>query len=881
MAGVLAGLRVLDLSWGIAGPMATMLLGDNGADVIKIEPPGGDPYRHQLGYKVWQRGKRSAIYDLKNGADRSAFLNLVKTADVLVESYSPGVTGKLGIDFATVSKLNPRLVYCSITGYGRDNELSNRPAYDALVQARTGLMFEQRGWTEGALNHMNGLPDPFPEEVVQIPQDWVQGAPRPGPLFVASHWPSLGAFFTASMGISAALRARELTGKGQWVETSLLQGALAGAAGVWQRAEKPDSPGFDTWILNCRSPKGHFQCKDGKWIHNWVPNPRFILQASKGDSLNASPDLTVQNDPDRFGTGPEEILVMAHYQPILAEAIAKFTAQEWTDAAAAAEMTMQPVRSIEESLADPAFLQDGCVTETRDPELGTIRTVGNGFNMSLTQGKPGAPPVKAGANTAEVKAEAARAAKAPPSLSPSPSPASGRGEQVSSPLPLAGEGGALAPGEGGRKIKAPLEGITVLDLGLAIAGPFGTQLLSDLGATVIKINGLYDLFWHRVHIAYMANRGKKSITLNLKDPRAMKILLDLVAKADVVQHNMRYDAAERLKIDYESLRKLNPKLIYCHTRGFERGVRAGMPGNDQTGACLSGIQYEDGGMGRPGPHGEQGRPLWSFTSFGDTGNGFLSAIGIINAIYHRDRTGEGQFVDTSIINAALLNTSYAVATPDGEGFERPRIDGMQLGYSAGHRIYETKQGWLCFVLVDQSHWDELFTVLRSPKLTIDQKFSTHEARKQNDAALASFIADRLKSHTAEEWFVEFDEAGVPVEIVDEEFSRKLHDNAEFHKRQWTVSYPHPVVGKLDQIGLLVNLSDTPGVIQGRPLLVGEHTREILAGMGYSEEQMKTMEEQFAIGFPGMPRMPPRPAPGAAAAAPKPGMASMLEKEARK
>ncbi|MGH8505863.1 MAG: CoA transferase, partial [Stenotrophobium sp.] len=723
-----------------------------------------------------------------------------------------------------------------------------------LVQARTGLMFEQRGWAEGALNHMNGLPDPFPD--LEIPQDWVQGAPRPGPLFVASHWPSLGAFFTASLGISAALRARGLTGKGQRVETSLLQGALAGAAGVWQRAEKSDVDGFDTWILNNRSPKGHFQCKDGKWIHNWVPNPRFILQASAGDTLNATPNLTVQNDPDRFGTGPEEILVMSHYQPILAEAIAKFTAQEWTEAAATAEMTMQPVRSIEESLADNAFIEDGCVTETQDAELGTIRTVGNGYNMSLTQGKPGAPPVTVGANTEEVKSEAAKiiaeaTAAAAAALSPSPSP-----EAMQSPLPP-GEGGPQGPGEGGAKRRAPLEGIVVLDLGLAIAGPFGTQLLSDMGATVIKVNGLFDMFWHRVHIAYMANRGKKSITLNLKDPRAMKILLDLVAKADIVQHNMRYDAAERLKIDYESLKKINPKLIYAHSRGFERGVRQGLPGNDQTGACLSGIQFEDGGMSRPGEHGEVGRPLWSFTSFGDTGNGFLSAIAMINAVYHRDKTGEGQFVDTSIINAALLNTSYAVATKDGKGFERPRIGGDQVGYSAGHRIYETKNGWLCFVLVEQSHWDELFAVLGMPELVNDKKFANADARKQNDAALAKLIGDKLKTDSAASWFKKLDAAGVPMEIVDEEFSRKLHDNAEFQKRQWVVSYPHPHVGKLDQIGLLVNLSDTPGVVQGRPLLVGEHTKEIMAGMGYSEDDMKAMEEQMAIGFVGMPRMPNR------------------------
>ena len=825
MAGVLKDIRVLDLSWGVAGPMAAMLLADNGAEVTKIEPPGGDPFRSQIGYKVWNRGKKSAELDLKNPDDKASFLALASQADVVVESFAPGVTQRLGIDYASLAAVNPRLVYCSITGYGRDNKHSDRPAYDALVAARTGLHWEQRGWPEGALNHLLGREDPFAD--LEIPDDWVQGAPRPGPLFPASYWPSLGAFFAASVGISAALRARETTGRGQLVETSLLQGAMAGGAGVWMRAENIDAPGFDSWILGSKSPKGHFQCSDGRWIHNWVPNPRFIMTASAGDKLDASPDLTVQNDPDRFGTGPEELLVMSHYQPILAEAVAKFPAKEWVEASCKAGVTMQDVRSVEESLADPAFLADGCVVETEDPDLGRIRTVGNAYNMSRTQGTPGAHAPMAGEHTESVKAEAARII------------AQGRS--------------ATAAAATGKPMKAPLEGITVLDLGLAIAGPFGTQLLSDLGANVIKINGLYDLFWHRVHIAYMANRGKKSITLNLKDPRAMQVLLELIKQADVVHHNMRYDAAERLKIDYESLKKLKPDLIYCHTRGFERGERAGLPGNDQTGACLSGIQYEDGGMARGG------KPIWALTSFGDTGNGFLSAVAVINALYHRDRTGEGQFVDTSIINAALLNTSYAVATPDGKGFDRPQIDGMQTGFSAGHRLYETQRGWICVVAAKPMHWDALFVATGMPELANDRRFASEAARHEHDAELAAALSARFKSADADTWFERLDGAGVPVEIVSEDFSRRLHDDPEFQERRWVVSYPHPVVGRLDQIGLCCNLSDTPGVIQGRPLLVGEHTRDILVGLGYDEAQIKTMEEQFAIGFVGMPRMPPRPA----------------------
>ncbi len=804
MAGVLAGVKVLDLSWGIAGPMTTMQLADHGAQVTKIEPPGGDPFRDQLGYKVWQRGKRSAVLDLKSAADKDAFLALIKTADVLVESYAPGTTSRLGIDYATLKELNPRLVYCSITGYGTGNKHADRPAYDALVAARSGLLWEQRGWPEGALNHISGREDPFAD--AEVDPDWCQGANREGPLFPASFWPSLGAFFSASVGIAAALRVRETTGRGQLVETSLLQGAMAGAAGVWQRvaADKVDFPGFDSWILSSRAPKGQFECKDGRWIHNWVPNPRFILQASEGDTLDASPNLTVQNDPDRFGTGPEELLVMTHYQPQLAERIKKFDAAQWVEAAEIAGMTMQDIRSPEESLADPLFLKDGCVAEVEDPELGTIRQVGIAYKMSANPTQIGAPPVAPGSDTAAVKAEA-EAAKA-----------------------------LVPPQAGTAQMKRPLEGIKVLDLGLAIAGPFGCQLLSDLGAEVIKVNGLYDMFWHRVHIAYMANRGKKSITLNLKDPRAMKILLDLVKDADVVHHNMRYDAAERLKIDYESLKKIKPDLIYCHTRGFETGKRAGLPGNDQTGACLSGIQYEDGGMANGG------KPLWSLTSMGDTGNGFLSAVAVIQALYHRDRTGEGQMVDTSIVNAGLLNTSYAIARPDGSGFERPRIDGQQFGFSAAHRIYQTAQGWICIVCASEEHTRALLEATGAQ-------------------ANAESLEAAFKTRDAQTWFEQLDAAGVPVEIVSEDFSLKVHDDPEMQARDWVVSMDHPHVGKLDQVGLCVNLSETPGAVQGRPVIVGEHTQEMLTAMGYSEEDINTMEEQFAVGFAGMPRMPPRPA----------------------
>ena len=160
---------------------------------------------------------------------------------------------------------------------------------------------------------------------------------------------------------------------------------------------------------------------------------------------------------------------------------------------------------------------------------------------------------------------------------------------------------------------------------------------------------------------------------------------------------MRYDAAVRLGVDYESLRAIKPDLIYCHTRGFEHGEREGLPGNDQTGAALAGPDWLDGGLDH------DGIPFWPVVSLGDTGNGFLSAIAIVQALYHRDRTGEGQFVDTSIMYAQLLNASIAWSLADGSRHgDRPQLDAMQLGWHACYRLYETADGWLCVAAVDDA-----------------------------------------------------------------------------------------------------------------------------------------------------------------------------------
>lgn len=809
MAGVLNGIRILDLTRGISGPMATMLLSDHGADVVRIEAPGEDPFRAQPGYKGWNRGKRSAVLDLKDPQDKQSFLALASQADVVIESFSPGTTEKLGIDYETLCGANPRLIYCSITGYGRGNSHSDRPGYDALVAARSGLQWEQRGWVGGSAPHLAGKPPLYPE--FEISYDKLQGPPREGPVFPASRFPSLGAAYAATAGISAALRAREQTGRGQRVDTSLLQGALAAGVMAFGMAENLEAPHFMSWIGDSRSPKGLFECKDGRWVHAWPPNPRFILSAAAGDRLNATPDLTLRQDPERLGLGTEEIFVLDHYYEPMAQAVKKFTADEWVDAAAIAGVCVQKIRTPEEGLTDPLLLDDRIIAEIDDPELGPIRTVGVLYNLETSPGEIRGPAPTLGQHTNEIKAEA-RAAR--------PNASTDTGKKLG---------------------KGPLDGIRVLDFGLAVAGPYAGQVLSDLGAEVIKVNALYDWYWHSTQIAMCCNRGKRSIAIDLKHEKAREVIEKLLGFADVVMHNMRYRAAIKLGIDYASLKDRFPRLVYCHTRGFEHGPREELPGNDQTGACLAGVEYEDGGCGRGG------RPMWSLTNMGDTGNGFLAAIAISQALYEREKTGKGQWCETAIVNAQLFNTSYAIARPDGTPIERPRLDAMQTGFSAGVRLYPTKDEWICLSLVTDAHWRALAAALDLPELESGGRFATADARGANDEEVAKLLEYAFSTSTGQAAFEKLDRAGVPCELAPGDAAIRLWSEPKLVEDQLVAQYDHRMVGRLGHPGLAVQFSDTPATIQGGPLLVGEHTREILADLGFDEAAMDALFAAGAVG----------------------------------
>jgi len=772
--GILGAVEVLDLSWGIAGPMAGMLLADHGAHVTRIEPPGGDPFAELSGTRVWLRGKRRATLDLRDGSDRDVFLALARRADVVIESFGPGVAAKLGIDHATLLAANPRLIHCSITGYGETGKHAHRPAYDALVAARTGQQFESRGvvgTTIGRLAHAEILPG------CSAPDGCTIGALRPGPLFSGVPWISLATFYNATVAINAALLAREITGRGQHVHTSMLQGALATTVGAWQRVERAARDGFNSWVFDPRAPKGFFKGSDGRWTHHWVAVPRFILNAAEMDELEPGPALSAPRDAaPHVSPTPEGMTVLHALHDAMRDAVSKFPADDWVRLAALVGVPVQRVRSPEEALRDPEFELDGSVVE-----VDGMRMVGHAYGFENVAAPPIRGPARSGEHTADTRADAARVAP------------------------------AVVDGTH-RPIGSPLDGVIVLDLGLAVAGPFGTQLLADLGATVIKItNARFDGFFQQMCFGMSCNRGKQSIAIDLKHPDGLAVLHELVRGADVLQHNMRYDAAQRLRVDYESLKHLNPTMIYCHTRGHDSS-RALLAGNDQTAAALAGTSWMEGGV-------EAGNmPIWPNTSLGDTGNGYLSAIAILQALYHRERTGEGQFVHTSIVNAHLLNASMAWLDANGTPANRPVLDAMQTGWGDRYRLHDTAAGWLCVALVTDAHASEF-------------------ARLTNGD---------MSARTAREWFDILDRAGIPCEVADPDFVLSVFDDPELAEKGWITSYTQALVGRMDVAGLFFDLDATPGRIQGPPIVVGHDTRTVLQNIGYDDDRIDQLIAAGAV-----------------------------------
>ena len=389
--------------------------------------------------------------------------------------------------------------------------------------------------------------------------------------------------------------------------------------------------------------------------------------------------------------------------------------------------------------------------------------------------------------------------------------------------------------------------LIVLDLTRALAGPYCTMMLGDYGADVIKVErpGAGDdaRSWGAEFVdgfnSYFVsiNRNKKSITVNLKEEKGQKIIQELAKVADVVVENFQPGVTQKLNLDYDTLKKLNPALIYCSITGFgSSGPDFKRPGFDLIAQGMGGI------MGFTGEKGRQ--PVKVGVAIGDICAGMFAAFGIMRALWHRERTGQGQFVETSLLEGQIALLTFQAGryfttgtSPEPEGNVHPLI--------APYESFSTKDGYINIAAGNENLWRRLCEILELEELLEDPRFETNPKRVEHREDLIPILEEKTRSLSKAELLDMLARAGIPngpINTLEEVFA-----SPQVHALNMLQEVEHPKAGKLKVTGIPLNFSETPGEIKHPPPLLGENSEEILTRyLGYDAAQVDELRRQGII-----------------------------------
>jgi crotonobetainyl-CoA:carnitine CoA-transferase CaiB-like acyl-CoA transferase len=757
MPGPLEGLTVLDSGWGAPTAIAGLILADFGARVIKVERPGGGPDLTAVTRSTWDRGKWSIELDPRSERGRADLLGLLDAADVFIESYGAGRVPP-GLRYEDVHADRPALVYCSMTGYGRSGPWSDRPGFDALVAARFGATAEQLGH-------------------------------RPGPTFLGHPSISYVSGLMAAISILAAVRVRNLTGLGQLVDASVLDGLLAQSPMNWWYNE-----GGLSYLARTGETKGFgrtrlvtdvFRCRDGEYMMIHTGGAGSFKRAMDilgvGEGIRTVPGLEMAEplDDTEYHIAREVVPTRFLDRP----------RQEWLQRFQTADIAAQPVNRPCEVFDDDQVRHAGLIVAVEDPVHGTLRQVGPTATFSKT-----------------------------PADVPAPAPRLGQHNDRLGDLTTAPARSAPTRAD----VRLPLDGIRILDFSSFFATAYGGRLLSDLGADVIKVEAPSGDQLRPAPDPFEAcQRGKRNFCVDLQSREGRAVVLDLVRTSDVVLHNLRPGKAERLGIGYDQLRAIRKDLVYCYFPGFgSSGPKAHMKSFAPLISGLSGLLYEGAGEGNP--------PIPRVMGNEDYYNGFLGAAVTLMALLHRDRTGIGQYVEQPQLHACLFAMTHHCRNSSGAALSSLTLDPEQLGWSPLYRIYRTSDGAVCIACVGARAFDRL-------RVALDLRAG------RNDEGLATELENHFAALTEAEAFALLEKNSVPVEIVARDpflpdflwFPWPAETGRVFEQQ-------HPQYGYLRELGMFSHLSETPGINKGPAALLGQHTGEILAELGYSDTRTREL-----------------------------------------
>jgi crotonobetainyl-CoA:carnitine CoA-transferase CaiB-like acyl-CoA transferase len=382
----------------------------------------------------------------------------------------------------------------------------------------------------------------------------------------------------------------------------------------------------------------------------------------------------------------------------------------------------------------------------------------------------------------------------------------------------------------------PLDGIRVVDLSRILAGPYCSMLLSDFGADIVKIEnpdkgddtrayGPPFLDGESVYFLSI-NRGKKSLTLNLKTPEAREILTKLIQNSDVLLENFRQDFLPSIGFGYEEVAKLNPKIIYASVTGYgHTGPWANRPGYDLA------VQGQGGIMSLTGD--PNGPPYKTGTSFADITAGIYATLGILLALQARQRTGKGQKVDVSLLDGQVSFLTYQAGIYFGTG-KSPMRKGNQHPTIVPYETFKASDRYFNLAVGNDRLWGQFCDLLGRQDLKTHEKFATNPQRVSNHQELYPILQKIFTEKTAEEWLAFFEKNGIPCGAI---FSvGEVLEHPQVHAREMIVERPHRKLKSVKMTGVPVKLSDTPGIAGNAPPVLGQDTLSVLRDLGYTDEQ---------------------------------------------